>query len=38
MVVKETTSGKTDERNVTIDLIKGIGIVLMVLGHMHFDD
>lgn len=29
---------KTEKRNVTIDIFKGVGIVLMVLGHMHFDD
>lgn len=34
----EVSSVKTNNRNVTIDILKGIGIVLMVLGHMHFDD
>ena len=26
------------ERNKALDILKGFGIILMVLGHMHFDD
>lgn len=25
-------------RMVHIDILKGMGIILMILGHMHFDD
>ena len=26
------------DRNKALDVLKGFGIILMVLGHMHFDD